>query len=202
MQTNKILISLFVIVVAIGCKKPVVNTFDAKSFPLAVGNWWRYQQVDGFASITDTIVLGVVSMTVDGNTKDYTCQLLKNGAIIDSGHFLFSDTALYYHGASGYSYFGFFNLKLPFIPGQKWPGILPHDTIFAEGYLSKSGNYNGVYYSPDYIITRRINVPKYFLSEQIELTPGVGVIVHSIDIQSDTASWQQVDFTLIDYHVQ
>jgi hypothetical protein len=178
------------------------NTFTNSSYPLAVGNWWQYQVVDFLGGTTDTVMLSAVSVVSDGSTKDYKCNLIKNGMIIDSGHFIVSDTALAYHGSHpSYSIFGYFNFKFPFTSGQKWSGTMPADTFIVAG-VDKSLKILGNTYSPDYSLTRRVFVPEYSLIQIMDLTPGVGLIDQSIDIQSDTAAWEQEGIQLISYHLQ
>ncbi|MCW3128212.1 MAG: hypothetical protein JWO03_3870 [Bacteroidetes bacterium] len=177
--------------------------FARDSYPLKVGNWWRYQVVNFFGSqSTDTISLNVVSLVTSGSTTDYTCHLLKNGLVIDSGHFVQSDTALYYSGSNPYySIFGFFNLKFPFVEGQKWAGTFPGDTIIAAG-KAESFKVLGSTYAPVYSLARRFSIPQNNLIQIIYLTPKVGVIYQSINFRSDTAVWVQEAIHLIDYNLK
>jgi len=169
---------------------------------MAVGDWWQYQVAyyQGGTSI-DTLVLKAVSVVTIGSSANYTCQLSQNGTVIDSGHFVQSDSMLSYTGSTRYSTFGFFNLRFPFSEGQRWPGIYPGDTITDTGFVD-SFKAMGVIYTPLFTLRRVFNDPHYSMIQDIFLTPKIGLVFQTIDVQSDTAPdiWESMQ--LINYHIQ
>lgn len=191
---------------ALSCSRKtnnIPNIFTQTSYPMAVGNWWQYQVTDFGGGSTDTIILKAISLSVNGTNKNFTCYLIQNGTIVDSGHFIQSDSGLSYSGSRRYSTFGEFSLKFPFITGQKWPGIFPTDTFVDVGLVdSFSVSAYGPYYKPVYTLRRAFSDPHYSLIQNIFLTPNIGLIYQTIDSHSDTAPdvWESIN--LLNYYVQ
>ena len=169
-----------------------------------VGDWWKYQVFyDVNIDNPDTLTLRIASMTSNGTSSDYTCYMYNNaGVAMDSGHFVQTSTSLTYQGRASYSIFGFFTLQFPFAPlGGAWPGSFPTDTIRSEGLSSAPYTTGGVTYSTVYSITQRFFDPLYSDINVIFIAPKVGILYQSVDIQSDTASYIQDGWQLIDYYV-
>jgi hypothetical protein len=206
MRRRNYLILIFLFT-AFSCHKkeqgsPVQNIFTSDSYPMAVGDWWQYQ-VTSFqgGQSTDTLILSVISVVTTGSSKDYKCNLLQNGAIIDSGHFIMTDSSLSYRGTRDYSLFGFFNLKFPFTNGQKWPGIYPGETIADVGFVD-TFKALGVVYNPLYTLHRFFDDPHCSMVQNIFLTPKIGLVFQGIDLQTDTAPdiWESIQ--LMNYELQ
>jgi hypothetical protein len=175
--------------------------FNLNQFPLTSGNWWQYQITDFFGGSTDTLILSITSTVNSGDSVIYTCQFFQNGVLADSGHYIKSGSAISYAGNPRYSVFGFFNLKFPLSGTQKWPGTFPYDTLREAGIVA-SFNALGNIYSPLYTINRVFDDPHYKLEQNIFLTPEVGIVFQSINVQSDTAAdlWESIQ--LMNYHLQ
>jgi hypothetical protein len=196
-----------VLMVTFSCRKndkgTVQNIFTQSSYPMAVGDWWQYQVTYYPGSYCDTLILKAISVSINGTKKDYTCHLINNGLIVDSGHFIQSDSGLSYSGSMRYSTFGEFILKFPFVTGQKWPGVFPTDTFVDVGLAdSFSVSAYGPYYKPVYTLRRVFSDLHYSVIQDIFLTPNIGLVYQSIDSHSDTAPdvWESIN--LLKYNVQ
>jgi hypothetical protein len=170
---------------------------------MAVGDWWQYQVIDYGGGGSDTLILKVISLSVNGTKKDFTCHLLRKNTIVDSGHYVQSDSVISYRGSTGYSLFGQFILRFPFVNGQKWSGTFPTDTFVVTGIAdSFAVSSYGPWYKPVYSLHRVFSDPHYSMIQNIILTPNIGLVLQDIDLHSDTAAdvWESIN--LLSYYVQ
>ncbi|MCW3128217.1 MAG: hypothetical protein JWO03_3875 [Bacteroidetes bacterium] len=200
----RIAILLLFILSLASCHKSTTptDTFSRNDFPMAVGDWWRYQVIDVNAP-TDTLLMTVIASSGNGSTKDYTYTIYKNAyhRTVDTGHFIISDTGLSYNTTNPYySYFGSFNLKLPFQKEQQWVGSLPHDTITAVGRAAVV-KIMGKDYGPVYTLNRKAISSHYRNLSGIFVAPHIGIIYQDVSIEIDTAVPQKQTFLLIDYNL-
>ncbi len=197
------------------CKKDNGPTpFTKNSYPMAVGDWWKYQVTYCFGGYsTDTFTLSVSSMNTSGVYTNYTCDFIQNGGTLVSGfgNFIQSDTSLSFVNTSAYADFSSmpnFHLKFPIAAGQYWQGTFPGDSTLVDAVVS-SEDYYGHTYSPCYLTNESYDLPHNFKVESMVLTPKIGLVHQSINFQSDTAVVGGVpgvqvcqSITLIDYSVQ
>ena len=178
-------------------------TFTKDSFPLKVGNWWEYSVKDLYSQSPDILTLTIISMKNMGDIKVFTCTIFEFGTIVDTGYFTLSDTALLYQGYKpDYSYFGNFQIKIPFKQGDKWQGTYINDSYTTGGYTTDSISLLTRKYSPVFTINRSVNqLPHYSNEQSISLTPGIGIPAQGFNITNDTIGPQSQDFILIDYHL-
>ena len=100
----------------------VQPVFKISSFPLNVGNWWRYRVQDFFSKSMDTILVKVVSLKTEGTNKLFICHVELYNEIIDSALITLSDSVISYKTFNivGYSYLAEFYLKYPMAYGYAW----------------------------------------------------------------------------------
>ena len=178
------------------------NIFSEASYPLAVGNWWKYQFTSS-GSYPDTFTLRVDSMIIQSPYTKFICNYVGNGAIISAGYFLQSDTSLSFVQPYGYfTSFPSFHLRFPVETGQYWAGEFRGDSIMVVGVADKCEG-GGGYFSPCYSLVESYNLPHNFKVNDMLLTPKVGLVRQSISFNSDTPGVQiQQSVALISYHVQ
>jgi hypothetical protein len=197
---------LLLLLPMLSCRKDAggISSFTKDSYPLAVGNWWQYQQSYCFGG-ADTIMMRVVSMTNLGSSIDYKCYVqISSGLGFDSGHFVQSESSLYYYsyGDADFSPIPNFHLEFPFLLGQKWPGLYSGDTIRAEGEADSCGGF-GRPYGPCYATYEAYLLPHRHMVNDMFLTPKIGLVYGEINLQSDTEGIQVCQSVyLINYHLQ
>jgi hypothetical protein len=173
------------------------SAFDQQSYPLNVGNWWRYNVTDLRKQTSKTLLLRIVSKQTNNDVTTYRCNLEQNGNIVDSAQMILSPSALLYKGlGADDSFFGDFKLKLPFQKGETWEGMFPQDKIEV------------VAFKPDYVvlgqkcdlydIKRAISGFNYRFNQNLQLAKGIGIVSQYID-SFDSATVEQHLFELVDY---
>ncbi|MFN0216859.1 MAG: hypothetical protein ACKVT2_21595 [Saprospiraceae bacterium] len=200
---RSLLSALLVLLFVLGCKKSDDGSilFNQDQFPLKVGNWWRYRVNDLYTQSTDTLTITIVSETISGSTTEYRCALKQKGIEVDSGYFKTTNNSLEYNGLNSfYSYFGNFILQTPFNIGDKWKGIYLNDSLGATARIA-SFDVLGKTYEPVYTLERSGFLPGFRITQDLFLTPNVGVIYQSLDIFESSGSGQKQVFQLIDYEV-
>ena len=201
---KKYSILIYILLSFYSCKKENTsntNEFSKADYPIKIGNWWRYQVADFMQQTTDTLMLKVVSLSNTNNQEVYTCQLILNNQIVDTGYYTISSDRIEYSGfRQDYSYFGNFTLTLPFQVGFKWIGVNPKDTVKA---LSRIATFriNGKDYSPIYNLKRSYNLAGgYKITQNFIVSPKVGIVYQTLDI-FDGFPTQKQGFQLIDYEL-
>ena len=58
------------------CLKKVeqASDFTAASFPINLGNWWRYQRTNALTNEVDTIEFHILGGALVGTEKKYDCE--------------------------------------------------------------------------------------------------------------------------------
>lgn len=185
------------------CKKSDEGNllFNKDQFPLKVGNWWRYDVHDFYAQSTDTLLITVISKTDNGSDAEYKCSLTKHGIQVDSGYFKTTNSSIEYRGLYPlYSHFGDFLLRTPFNIGDKWSGLYLKDTLSATARVPSFKVLDKTY-EPVYTLERIVTLPGYSMTQDLFVTPNVGIIYQSLDIHDGSATGQKQTFQLIDYKV-
>jgi hypothetical protein len=178
------------------------NVFTSTSYPLAIGNWWEYQ-LTSLIFNPDTFIMRIDSMVTVGPYTKYVCNLTGSGGSGPIGYFLQSDTSMSFVNVPNSYFVAFpsFHLKFPVDLGQSWPGAFPGDSTLVVGVAN--GNCYTTTYGPCYYTNETYDVPHYLKIENMILTPKIGLVMQSIDFNSDTAGIQiQQRVNLINYHVQ
>jgi hypothetical protein len=138
-----ILTAVVLIFVFQSCKKDDSGPdyFTVKSFPLNVGNWWKYKVTDLYYHKSDTELMKIVSVKENLGYKTFTCYFLdSNEFVIDSAFIkvypneIISNTFLEW----GISYFGSYDLHFPLISG---------DSIISDSFGNKT---KVISFSPGY----------------------------------------------------
>lgn len=190
----------------VGCKQDAdtleIETiaFNKLSYPLKVGNWWRYRVLDFNSNFIDTLQLKIVRQTVNNAEVTYTFYLHEFGAIVDSAQMVLSATELTYKGMDPhYSYFGDFKLKLPFYQGDTWKGFSEADSTkvisYSKDYEVMGKNYD-IYY-----LKRLVYGNVYSVVQNLQLSKGVGIVSQNINVFSG-GFVQRQNFQLIDYELK
>ena len=207
---NKYWFIVVILLFILSCKRDSSSQpqeFTKDSYPLDIGNWWKYQLSDCSGGIAaDTFILRVVSIVNTSSYIEYMCNFEGNGMTISAGYFLQSDTSLSFTNTSSNpsnSPFPDFHLKFPAFKGQYWPGTYPpKDSILVLGVENKYSSY-GHTYGPCFSLNESYILPHNFLVKSMLLTPKIGLISGSINFQSDTASLYVChSLLLLDYNVQ
>jgi len=175
--------------------------FKISSFPLNVGNWWRYRVQDFFSKSIDTILVKVVSLKNDGAHKFYFCHIELNNEIVDSAQITLSDSVISYKTFNiiGYSYFAEFYLKYPFSYGYAWHGVNQNDSLSVAPYnqdISILGKHYKTYY-----INRYFREYHYNHVQSIQISENIGIVRQNTSIYSYSYNQLQ-EFLLIDYHLE
>ncbi len=199
-------ICLILIIVSCSNDNNNVNTipnhiYTNKSFPLKVGNWWRYKVYDDNG--VDTCIFKIVSDSVSNNNHYYLCtakcRIIEK---IDTTQFILNDTSLIYKSfrIDGYAIIPEFSLKLPFSSGDTWHGRFPIDSSTVASYDT---NYKILGKSYDIFFINRIAFGdrSYYNIQSIQLSENIGIISESIKIRSIYIN-ELKDIFLIDYHLE
>jgi len=175
--------------------------FKISSFPLNVGNWWRYQVEDFLNSCTDTILVKVVSLKTTGTENLYTCHVELFNEIIDSALITLSDSVISYktYNNVGYSYFAEFYLKYPIAYGYAWHGINQNDSFSVAPYHTDTEILGKQYKT--YFINRYFLDYNYYHIQAIMISENIGIVHENTSIRSYPYDQQQ-GFDLIDYHLE
>ena len=175
----------------------------AGEFPLAVGDKWVYQVMDFLQNTTDTITLSITGVqTLPDGGKNYHCDIVQNGALVDSGAYIVDNDTVSYHGLNPnfYSYFGDFKLQFPFHSGSKWMGLYTLDTMRVISEMD-STKVLGKEYRHVFSLKRAFALQgNYSMVQFMLVAPNIGVINQSLDI-FDGAPAQNQSFELISYTI-
>lgn len=193
---------LFTVVCLLGCKQSDVEpgAFTETSYPLKVGNWWRYKVSDSLSKTEDTLRLQIIGQTTKNDLTVYKCALMQRGTIVDSAQIIVSATQLFYEGLNrSYSYLGEFILKIPFYQGETWQGAVGTGITNATSYQT-AYNVLGKKYDC-YTLKRDINSFGYNFSQTFQVSRGIGLVSQYMEL-FDGRRAQQQTFQLIDYELK
>jgi hypothetical protein len=185
----------------LSCRADIVEpaAFEQRSYPLHVGNWWRYNVTNLNKQTSNTLLLKIVSEQTNNSVTTYRCELEQNGRIVDSAQMILAQSELIYKAlGSDRSFFGDFKLKLPFHNGDTWEGNSLSDKIevisFLPNYAFLGENYDV------YNIKRNVPGFNYYFSQTLQIAKGVGIVSQYID-SFDSFSIEKYLFELIEYKV-
>lgn len=191
------------------CKKSNPTTagqanLTAAEFPLAVGDQWVYQVMDFYENTTDTLTLSVTGMqTLSDGGKNYRCNILENGALVDSGAYVVDKDTVSYQGLNpnSYSYFGDFKFQFPFHSGSQWVGLYPEDTVRVISEID-STKILGREYQHVFSLKRAFALQgNYSMVQFMVVAPNIGVVNQTVDI-FDGGPSQNQSFALISYTLE
>lgn len=175
------------------------SDFTAASFPINLGNWWRYQRTDALTNEVDTIEFRVLSGALVGTEKKYDCVFTKNGNIIDSVVITSGSNALLFE-SSNYetSVFSNFSMHFPFHVGDDWQGIY-YDSVVVDSYNPSLSILGKTY--PCFTLKTKDIGPNYFNNRTFAISKNIGIVDFDAVI-FNTAPFVQQHLSLIDFHLE
>jgi hypothetical protein len=185
----------------LGCRRDKIEptAFDKDSYPLNVGNWWRYKVTNLRAQTTDTLLLKMDAKIIQNNVVTYKCHLEqeKTKNILDSAQVVLSNTELSYKSLDGNSaFFGDFKLKLPFHTGDKWDGYSDVDAFKVASFTANDEVLGKKYNIYD--IQRSFPGFNWGIGQTMQISKGIGIVSQHIQF-FDSAQIHEYQFELVDY---
>lgn len=195
-------IMLMFLLLTNSCKKDDANPnlFNIGSFPLNVGNWWRYKVTDYDEHTTDTVLMKIVSMKVNGGFKTFTCYFDTNGMIVDSSYFKIYNNELIFNSydTQDFSYFGTFDFVFPFISGDS---SISKTNGFKTKIISSTNGYKLFGNSYDvYTVQTSYTGPNYHYDQNTIISKNIGIIQNSYFVINLGSSAFKL-FELINYKI-
>lgn len=176
------------LILCLSCNKEnEKDIFVASSYPLALGNWWKYQHTSiGFEP--DTFILRIDSVTNDGLYKKYICNSISGNTIVPAGYFLRSDTSIAFIYPSEYYYLSEiqnFHIRFPISQDSYWMGDFSGDSTKVIGVNDSYSSYN-IATGPYYSIHESYNLPHNFKVFNMTISPKLGILSQTNNFRSDT----------------
>ena len=203
---KKIIFLFLAILIISSCNKkeesisslPQSPTFTSESFPLKIGNWWKYQVINSSTGFIDTMLITIID---SNEIKNYS--LLKvhwiNYKFNDTSNYRFNKSAFWFD-ISDYNYLFHIYLHFPFTLNSTWLDSLrpiirtPYIVNdYIENFEILGNNYNVFKIEMNYIIpNEKMNLTFY-------LAAGIGIVQE--DILGDEPYPNRI-IKLIEYHLE
>ena len=166
-------------------KDPVItyNNINMADYPIAVNNKWTYQVSDSINNTVDTAVFKInAEMAINNDTLFFTTQTLMHGAVVDSGTIMKTATS-YIYSPNGYGLFDRLKLTFPMHLNSAWGGPIVNGDTLTVSQVITSLNVLGVNYLNVLDIKRSLIIPDYYVSQQVEMAPHIGIVQQNFEIQ-------------------
>lgn len=223
---KNILFLLFFVILFISCNTkndnivivpPITSyTFDKSSFPLKVGNWWRYRVQNLYSpydklSSFDTLTFKIVSEEIFLEKKIYKCITIGSKfGDIDTTNIELNDSLLSHKSKRRdcYALIPEFVIKIPLSAYDKWSmntaNWKGNHTIRDTNYLvSYNKNFKMLNNFYDIFYLKRIALDTASFNEvqDLQISNKIGLVSQNVRIRGVYIDdWRT--FSLIDYHLE
>ena len=181
MKTTKpislaILLSLCALMIFSSCHKTPA-AISLSDYPNKIGDQWVYFVYDSMAHTSDTLTVTIASAGSLNGAGTLLWQYSYSSGYIDTLQTLVSgDTVSYYTNTILPSVN--FVILFPLMNGSNW--AYPSGATYGSSYI---GNYSvkGQNYSNVYDVTHIEQAPNYYLADNINISPKVGIVYRNIN---------------------
>lgn len=186
---NTFLLFIIGLIFLNSCKDNIVNniepSFTKNSFPVKVGNWWKYQIIDSLShNSIDTITIRIDSLIEFNGIKKYVSHIERGYSSVDSCSFSLSDSIISFI-ENNIEFFGIFEFNLPFSVANKWyinvPTTDSTKLIDTSSVISFDTNFSvlGHNYKNVFFINSECNNSFVSILQTYQVAENIGIFSHT-----------------------